>query len=59
MGFWADYQEKIASGGLKPDDGQAAVARKLEALATALENYDPRPSGFFARLMRPRNEFGG
>jgi cell division protein ZapE len=55
MGFWADYRESIASGAIKADEAQAAVARKLDALATALDGYDPHPSGFFARLIKPKN----
>ena len=55
MGFWADYQEKVRSGAIKPDEGQAFVARKLDALATALEDHDPRPNGFLARLIKPKN----
>jgi cell division protein ZapE len=55
MGFWADYQEKIRSGAIKPDEGQALVARKLDALSLALEDYDPRPNGFLARLIKPKN----
>ena len=55
MGFWADYQEKIVAGTIKPDEAQADVARKLDALATALEDYDPQSSGLFARLIKPRN----
>lgn len=55
MGFWAEYQEKIASGALKPDEAQAAVARKLGALADALKDYAPKPSGFLARLLKLNN----
>src|SRR4029078_3703614 len=55
MGFWADYQEKIGSGAIKPDEGQAFVARKLDALSLALDDYDPRPNGFLSRLIKPKN----
>ncbi len=55
MGFWADYQEKIKAGDIKPDDAQADVARRLDGLAAALANYRPRPSGLLARLIRPGN----
>jgi cell division protein ZapE len=55
MGFWADYHEKIGSGAIKPDEAQALVARKLDALAVALANYDPRPPGLLARMIGRRN----
>jgi cell division protein ZapE len=55
MGFWADYQEKIGSGAIKPDEGQADVARKLDALALALADYDPHPAGFLSRLIGHKN----
>ena len=55
MGFWADYQEKLASGAIKPDEAQAAVARKLDALALALNSYDPRPAGLLARMVGRKN----
>lgn len=55
MGFWADYQSRIEAGEIKPDEAQADVARRLAALAVALEAYDPKPSGFFTRLIRPKN----
>lgn len=55
MGFWADYQSEIETGAIKPDEAQANVARKLDALAAALEDYDPRPAGFLARLIKPKN----
>ncbi|MGE3873901.1 MAG: cell division protein ZapE [Parvibaculaceae bacterium] len=55
MGFWADYQEKIGSGAVKPDEAQAEVARKLDALASALADYDPRPHGFLARMIGRKN----
>jgi cell division protein ZapE len=55
MGFWADYQEKIVAGTIKPDEAQADVARKLDALANVLEDYDPQPSGLFTRLIKPKN----
>ncbi|MGE4249249.1 MAG: cell division protein ZapE [Parvibaculaceae bacterium] len=55
MGFWADYQEKIRSGAIKPDEAQAAVARKLDALTSALADYDPRPQGFLGRLIGRKN----
>ena len=50
MGFWAEYQEKIGNGALKPDEAQASVARKLAALATALADFDPHPTRFIARI---------
>lgn len=55
MGFWADYQEKIESGELKPDEAQAAVARRLGRLADELKDYSPKPAGFFSRLIKPKN----
>jgi cell division protein ZapE len=55
MGFWADYQEKIEGGAIKPDEAQAGLARKLDELAMALENHEPRPTGFLARLIKPNN----
>ncbi|MGE0004530.1 MAG: cell division protein ZapE [Parvibaculaceae bacterium] len=55
MGLWADYQDRIGSGAIKPDTAQAAVARKLDGLADALRDYDPTPSGFLARLIKPKN----
>src|SRR5690349_19451830 len=55
MGFSADYQDKIESGTIKPDEAQAFVARKLDALAVALEDHDPHPAGFFARLTKRKN----
>jgi cell division protein ZapE len=55
MGFWADYQEKIAIGAIKPDEAQAVVARKLDALAIVLENYAPRGNGILARWIKPKN----
>jgi cell division protein ZapE len=55
MGLWADYQSRIENGAIKPDGAQADVARKLDALAGQLEAYDPKPSGFFNRLIKPRN----
>lgn len=51
MGFWADYQDKIETGELKPDEAQSAVARRLDRLAEALADYAPKPAGFFARLV--------
>jgi cell division protein ZapE len=54
MGFWADYQEKIGSGALKPDEAQAVVARRLGALAVALAGYDPHP-GVLARMIGRKN----
>jgi cell division protein ZapE len=55
MGFWADYQEQIESGAIKPDEGQSFVARKLAALSSALADYDPTPSGFLSRLIGRKN----
>src|SRR5437868_5879871 len=55
MGFWADYQSRIETGAIKPDEAQAAVARKLDSLAGELEAYDPASSGFLARLIKPKN----
>jgi cell division protein ZapE len=55
MGFWADYQEKIGSGSIKPDEAQAFVARKLDMLAMALADYDPRPTGLFGRVIGRKN----
>lgn len=55
MGFWADYQDKIETGELKPDEAQGAVARKLDRLAEALKDYAPKPAGFFARLVGAKN----
>ena len=55
MGFWADYQSKIETGAIKPDEAQALVARKLDGFAAALLDYDPKPSGFIARLIKPKN----
>ena len=55
MGFWADYQEKLGSGAIKPDDAQAFVARKLDALAFSLADYDPRPSRLLARVIGRKN----
>ena len=55
MGFWADYQDRIESGTIKPDEAQAFVARKLDALAAALESYDPHPAGLLARLIGRKN----
>src|SRR5262245_30743034 len=54
MGFWAYYQEKIGGGAIKPDEAQAVVVRKLEALAAALEDYDPHPTGLLTRLIKPK-----
>jgi cell division protein ZapE len=55
MGLWADYQSEIEAGAIKPDEAQADVARKLDALAAALEDYDPQPAGFLARLIKHKN----
>ena len=48
-GVRAAYDALVAAGELKPDAAQAAVADKLQALATALEAPVEKP-GFFARL---------
>jgi cell division protein ZapE len=48
-GVSAAYAALVAAGELKPDAAQAAVAAKLDALATALERPSEKP-GFFARL---------
>jgi cell division protein ZapE len=53
MGFWADYQDKIESGAIKPDEAQVVVARKLDALASALEDYEPRPTRLLTRWLKP------
>lgn len=55
MGLWADYQRKIAAGELRPDDAQAQVARRLDALAEALQDYDPHPAGLLGRLIGGKN----
>ncbi len=55
MGLWADYQEKIGSGAVKADEAQASVARKLDALAVALGNYNSRPAGPLARVIGRKN----
>ena len=55
MGLWADYQDKIATGDLRADEAQAQVARRLDALASALEDYDPHPAGLLGRLIGSKN----
>src|SRR5262245_33008893 len=55
MGLWADYQRRIAGGELRPDDAQAQVARRLDALAQALQDYDPHPAGLLVRLIGGKN----
>jgi cell division protein ZapE len=54
MGLWADYQSRIESGAIKPDEAQAEVARRLAALAAALAEYDQEAPGLFARLVSGR-----
>lgn len=48
-GVLAAYDALVANGELRRDAAQAAIARRLQALATALETPAPKP-GFFARL---------
>jgi cell division protein ZapE len=50
----ARYDALVAAGELKPDPEQAAAARRLDALAMALEQ--PPRSGLLARLTRARVE---
>ena len=49
----AAYEALIASGELRADAAQAAVADRLDALAGALEQQAPRP-GFLGRLLGAR-----
>jgi cell division protein ZapE len=46
----AAYDALVAAGELRPDAAQAAVADRLQALATALETPAEKP-GLFARLL--------
>ncbi len=48
-GVRAAYDALVAAGELRPDAAQAAVADRLQALASALERPVEKP-GFFARL---------
>ncbi len=55
MGLWADYQNKIETGELRADDAQAQIAHRLDALASALEDYDPHPAGLLGRFIGSKN----
>ncbi len=50
----AAYDALVAAGELRPDAAQAGAARRLDALATALEH--PPQTGLFARLTGRRAE---
>jgi cell division protein ZapE len=55
MGIWADYQERLQAGDLKTDPAQAIIVDRLEHLSRALEGYQPRGNGLFAKLLRNGN----
>ncbi len=46
--FYDTYDAKVRQGKMKPDDAQAFVAKKLDALCGQLEHYEPggRSNGF-------------
>lgn len=53
MGAISDHYERhLASGDIRPDDGQRPVVRKLDQLAAALEAL-PKPGGLLGRFRKP------
>ena len=50
----AHYEQRLRLGEIEPDAAQQEAARRLDALACALESWRPAARGLLASLRRPR-----